>query len=169
MMYEPVDEIDLEKLKGELSFIKYDTQICLQGVNADQDPNVGVGVLGGKNSWERKQNHDLSTFDFRVPLFDTPYLNEIMSRYNLFHTRLMLVKPKTCYSHHRDRNKRIHIPLVTNEDCFFILDKQVVHLPADGTVYLVDTTKMHTFLNAGAEDRVHVVGQISPEDERIFD
>lgn len=160
MHYEVIDKIDLERLKEELSTIEYDTQICLQGITNQMDPFLGIGTEGSKNSWERKQNHSHMPIDFVVPLFDIPYTNSIMEKYNFFYTRLMLVKPKTCYSYHRDRCKRIHIPLVTNEDAWFIIEKEIFHLPADGSVYLVDTTKMHTVVNTSSENRTHLVGQI---------
>ena len=70
------------------------------------------------------------------------------------------MKPKTCYTYHKDYTKRIHIPIITNEKCMFIIDDEVVRFPADGDYYLVDTTKMHTAINASFEDRIHIVGNI---------
>ena len=37
---------------------------------------------------------------------------------------------------------------------------RVMHLPADGKHYVVDTTKPHTAVNASREKRVHIVGCI---------
>ena len=71
------------------------------------------------------------------------------------------MKPKTCYTYHQDWSKRLHIPLITNENCFFIIDDKVSRHPADGRSYIVDTTKMHTFVNASLENRIHIVGCVS--------
>lgn len=160
MHYTIIDNIDLEKLKEEVAGVEYDTQICLQGIDEHMDPFLAIGTEGSKNSWERKQNHNYMPIDFVEPLFELPYLNSIMKKHRMFYSRLMLVKPKTCYSYHKDRCKRIHIPLVTNEDAWFVLDKQIFHLPADGSVYLVDTTNMHTVVNTSSENRTHFVGQV---------
>ena len=44
------------------------------------------------------------------------------------------------------RTKRLHIPIVTHEHCFLLLENDRLHLPADGTVYEVDTRNNHTGL-----------------------
>ena len=73
-------------------------------------------------------------------------------------SRLMKLEPFHCYSYHRDASKRIHIPLITNERCMFIIEDEVHRYPADGNSYIIDTTKMHTAINASYEDRYHIVG-----------
>ena len=72
----------------------------------------------------------------------------------------MRLKSKECYTYHWDHLKRIHIPLITNEKCFFIVDNKLSQLPADGNYHMVDTTKMHTAINASWEDRLHIVGVV---------
>jgi len=41
-----------------------------------------------------------------------------------------------------------------------IVDDQLHRLPADGSIYIIDTTKNHTAVNASREDRIHIVGCI---------
>ena len=76
----------------------------------------------------------------------------------MYRTRVMNMGPKSCYSYHQYPTPRMHIPLITNEKCFFVLDDEVVRLPADGQSYFIDTRKMHTFVNASFENRIHIVG-----------
>ena len=76
----------------------------------------------------------------------------------MFRSRLMKMQPKTCYTYHWDPTKRMHKPLITNEDNFFIIEDELSRYPADGSYYLVDTTKKHTFVNASRENRIHIVG-----------
>jgi hypothetical protein len=47
----------------------------------------------------------------------------------------------------------------------FIIDGEVITLPADGSVYWVDTRLMHTALNANREQfiRTHIVGNVNYE------
>ena len=73
----------------------------------------------------------------------------------------MNMKPKTCYSYHWDPTKRMHIPLLTNENNFFVIDDEISRYPADGSYYLIDTTKKHTFVNASFENRLHIVGCVN--------
>ena len=40
------------------------------------------------------------------------------------------------------------------------LDGKQFHIPADGNAHIVDTTKMHTALNASKQDRIHIVGAL---------
>ena len=65
------------------------------------------------------------------------------------------------YTYHQDTTKRIHIPLVTNDKCFFIINSIVKQYPADGNYYVVDTTQMHTAINASKKDRIHIIGVIN--------
>ena len=146
---------DVKKILDELeSLPKWDKQICLQGVEGcgSGDPFLGCGRIKEMLFEERA---------FNILLFDIPYTNSIISDLGLYRTRVLRLKPGRCYSYHHDPTKRIHIPLVTNEKSFVIIDKEVLHLPADGNHYLVDTTQDHTALNAHRKkDRVHIVGSL---------
>lgn len=77
----------------------------------------------------------------------------------VFRTRIMLSRPKSCYSIHKDYSPRLHLPLITNKQCNFLLTDplQLFHLPSDGKTTWVDTTKQHTFMNGSTEQRLHLV------------
>ena len=142
--------IDIEKILCELSDLpEYDDQIMLQSPpGRPADPFYGTGRIEGNT--ER---------DFCVPTFPSMiYTNTIIMELGLCRTRVLRMKPKTCYSYHRDPSKRIHIPLITNEKCMFIIDDVVHRYPADGNYYEVDTTLWHTAVNASLEERIHIVG-----------
>ena len=146
--------IDIERILLELELLpEYDTQISLQTVEGETDHNYGTGKLTSIS------NH--AEEDFIVPLFDMPYTNAILKDLNMYRARVMRLKSKTCYSYHKDPTKRIHIPLVTNENCFMIIDDKVHRHPADNNYYLIDTTKMHTAVNASWEDRIHIIGCVN--------
>ena len=143
---------DLEIIKRELSTLpEYDNQIYLQGDAKDMDPikpTIGQNYL----------IVDETEKNFNIPLFNIPYINSILKEYNLVRTRIMKMKPKCCYYWHNDKTKRLHIPIQTHEHCWLLLDDKMVHLPADGTAYVVDTTQKHTALNCSKVDRIHIVG-----------
>jgi hypothetical protein len=77
----------------------------------------------------------------------------------VYRTRLMLSRPKSCYSIHKDYSPRLHLPLVTNDQCNFLFTDpaRLIHMPADGNTYWVDTRHEHTFLNGSIYDRLHLV------------
>ena len=93
--------------------------------------------------------------------YDLPYTNSVLSDLKMYRSRLMNMPPKYCYSYHKDPTPRMHIPLITNENCFFVVDDEVIRLPADGNHYLIDTRKIHTFVNASWHHRLHIVGCVS--------
>ena len=147
--------LDLDRIKKELETLpKYDEQIALQGTKDNLDPFYPCGAEIFNNTGRREH-------EFDTPIFDMPYINSIIKDLKMFRTRVMILKPRTCYTYHKDTTKRIHIPLVTNDKCFFIINSQVKHYPADGNYYVVDTTQMHTALNASKEDRIHIIGVIN--------
>ena len=144
--------IDIERILLELEMLPtYDTQIGLQTVPGITDPFYATGRITDKQHKET---------DFTEFLFDMKYTNSILKENNVYRARVMRMKPKTCYTYHQDYTKRFHIPLITNENCFMLIENEAIHLPADGSYYIVDTTKKHTAINASLEDRIHIVGCI---------
>lgn len=143
--------LDLEKIHAELQMLPpFDRQIYLQGTDPTMDP---LEPTRGSNYLHVDKNE----LEYAVPLFNMPYINALVKHFDVVRTRVMIVKPKTCYSYHRDTTKRLHIPVVSNEHCFLLVDKQAVHLPVGG-IYIVDTTQEHTALNASSRARIHIVG-----------
>ena len=143
--------INLARVIKELNVLpEYDQQICLQGTEEDRDPFLGCGKLK-RILFEEEE--------FIIPLFDIPYTNSIIKKFGLYRTRVLRLFPQQCYTYHKDPTKRIHIPLISNEKCFMIVDKELMQLPADGSYHLIDTTQLHTSINAhGRKERIHIVG-----------
>ena len=150
MSIEVIGRFDLEKVLNEISKTGLDTdQIMLQGIEGQTDKTFGTGSI---------INYALEEKDFEHDLFNLSYTNSLLKKYNMVRSRIMTMSSKTCYSYHWDLSSRIHLPLVANEDCFFVIEDKVYRTPADGSVYRVDTTKKHTFVNASFEKRIHIMG-----------
>ena len=148
--------IDIEKIIEEVTPLMEKmrkdetTQLMLQGIKGQEDPYYGCNHFKDLKHIE---------FEFREELHpDLYYTNSIIKYHKIHRTRLMRLLPHTCYSYHKDFSQRVHIPLITNENCFIILDDVLNRYPADGSSYLINTTKMHTALNASNEERWHIVG-----------
>ena len=160
-MYEKFT-VDIERILLEMEHVPHGKQVCIQGVKNQTDPfyslyydtdkEIGVGKL-------HMLNHVAE--DFIHPLFDMPYVNSLMKKFKMYRTRVITLMPKTCYTYHTDVQKRLHIPLLTNDKCMFIIEDEVYRFPSDGNAYLIDTTLRHTAINASNEKRTHIIGCVS--------
>lgn len=105
---------------------------------------------------------DVSEFSFVeiCSYFKGTYLQEVVDKINklipICRGRFILNEPKTCLSWHTDFTSRIHIPIYTSKECFMVVEDTVLHLPV-GHVYHVNTKLYHTAVNAGLDNRVHLV------------
>lgn len=91
----------------------------------------------------------------------TPYTKdviELLKPYlNFDSVTYRFVMPNTCYNWHQDTGQNcLHIPLITNLGCRFVYENRAFYMPADGSVYYVNNSKLHTFVNAGSEPRLHL-------------
>lgn len=67
------------------------------------------------------------------------------------------ILPGTTYFWHRDEGEVCyHIPLTTNPGCWFLYENRSFQMPADGSVYIVNNGRWHTFVNAGYTERTHI-------------
>ena len=150
--------IDIDRILVELEMHvpkappRGSSQIALQGVEGNRDPYYGIGRLSEVSHREA---------EFIVPNFNMEYTNSVLKKLGMHRSRVMTMCKTSCYSYHQDSTQRIHIPLITNDKCFFVIDDIIHRYPADGNYYIADTTKLHTFVNASWEDRVHIVGCIA--------
>ena len=151
-----LDKVDIEKIRKELKTIPEGT-VCLQGISKDQDPYYGTGSTFDFTHDQDKHMRDQER-SFNVPLFDIPYTNSIMEKFGMYRARILIQEPKQCYTYHKDYTPRIHIPIHSNENCFFILEDILYRMKDDGSVYYADTVKIHTAVNASREKRTHLVG-----------
>ena len=127
----------------ELSGSAWDTRIAKHNPKADE-------------RWYRKIKDD-------VP----PYLREVLNTFNGAHrTRFANLAPNSKVKPHIDYDTlygiRLHIALETNQDCFNGgWDKNgneiKEHIPADGSVWLVNPGVKHYAINGGNTNRNHLI------------
>lgn len=133
-----------------------DGQIAIQtDDNSEEDWRAGTGKSKSKTAhWEQ-------LFDKLQPSLVGSPIDEYLQWLDVpvYRARLMLSREKSCYSVHHDFSPRLHLPLVTNPQCNFLITKplQMFHLPADGTTTWVNTKLPHTFFNGSTEKRFHLV------------
>jgi hypothetical protein len=129
-------------------------QIMLQTYSEDADDfTTGIGRI------QEAKFTDETAYKYTQPSLKGSYIDKLLSSMDVFRTRIMLVKPKTCYSIHSDPTVRLHLALETNPDCYFVFPEhnQVQKVLPDRTIYFVDTRELHTFMNCGRENRIHIV------------
>jgi hypothetical protein len=157
MIKSVIDTIDIEPILN--SFLELDTDIIWTNYTQGKQTGLQYKITEdawtsavGKSSGKELECTELNPF-FKGTIFET-----IIEKYNLKRTRLMWIDPKSCYSLHFDESPRIHIPLITNPECYFLFYPGIMcHLPIN-SVWWVNTKLKHTFLNCSDYPRLHLVG-----------
>ena len=124
---------------------------------------AGLQYKDGEEIWAsavgRSKGEELLYTKLNLYFKDTIF-EDIINQYKLTRSRLMWIGPYACYSMHRDSTPRVHVPLITNPECYFVFKKGIIrHMPT-GSEYLTQTTFSHTFMNCSAQYRLHLVGVV---------
>jgi hypothetical protein len=135
-------------------------QTCIQRSNKDDvNPYTdGTGSIYGNNSV--KDHILISQSDYIIlnDIYEGTVFADVIRDMNGERSRVMHMSYHSTYSVHKDKSPRYHLALITNPNAYFIFPtlNEIVHIPADGYVYEVDTTLPHSFVNCGP-DRMHLV------------
>lgn len=149
---------DFETLHREvfeiINLVKFEkNQIMCQHLEEELDDwKSGVGRIEELEEQEEKKYSKINSN------LKGSYIEKLIIQHSAYRTRIMLMPPRRCYSVHADPSKRIHIPIVTNDQCWMIWPNfNSCNRLEIKRAYLTDTTKPHTFINGGQEDRIHLV------------
>ena len=168
------DNLDkiLKKKKFESLDISHFGAISLNQIPGDQDSIKGHNMRGvywtKPDETGEEVSRDIkieeSKYSEIVPEFKNTYFEEVYvilkKRFKLGRVRILLKKPRSTLSWHRDPEPRLHIPIITNKGCSMVIENVAKHLPADGTVTITNNTKYHNFFNGGEQSRIHLVACI---------
>lgn len=178
-MYSEVDtDIKVEKLVNAFDIIRDKFDL------SKPFPTIAITSLDGEDDWvsstaktdtltQPEKDYNVLNKSLKGSYFET-LVNKFSDYYRW---RVMCVPGKRIYNVHTDhrpyvngdtQNIRIHIPIITNEGCFFTFwdsppqhGKQnivrSIHMEP-GKAYQVNTTNYHSFLNLGTEYRYHLIG-----------
>lgn len=159
-MIKPLSHIDVQPLLDEYSRLEKNMQWTEYGHKGKQ---VGLQYKLDEDPWTsavgNSQGQETDYTDLN-PFFKDTIFEEIINDYKLLRTRLMWVGPYACYSMHRDQTPRIHIPLITNPECYFVFKNSTIQHMSVGLVYWTDTTQLHTFMNCSNVSRLHLIGVV---------
>ena len=75
------------------------------------------------------------------------------------HVKLRYVSPRNVEKIHVDHGDyRYHVPIVTNDNAFFVTNNQLFHMNNSKKLYKLNTTTPHTVVNAaGSQGRLHLI------------
>jgi hypothetical protein len=132
--------------------------------------NVHIDSMGSLYDREKKEviskESDFSEYNPNIGMYTKSVIEKIEEeqKIRIGRARYMTLPPKTGLSVHFDMEERLHLVLKTNKTAFIAnytgdegCEAICTHLPADGYVYKVDTTRNHFVYNGGWEDRIHLV------------
>ena len=159
----PLDlRVDLQRLRNETEELLARVPLAFEGTR-----QLALhSFAGSEDPWYdgcRKQRYIGNDRDYTVlhPELCGTYFEALFDGlpFRAYRARLMELSAKTCYSIHRDDAPRYHIAIHTNPHSRFVFAElqRVVHIPADGIPYFVDTRQSHTAFNGGKEARLHLV------------
>ena len=167
-------DIDTDRLKDEIGdlldrFLLHDkNQISLTSLGGNNDWDCSIGRLADLPNPERFYS------TINRALEGTLIEKYIKKHRDFYRWRLLRLQPRHTYTVHTDNlnthtmNLRLHIPVITNPDCYMCFFEEAIqagatqpvrfeHLEA-GNSYITNTTGLHTAVNYGLEDRYHIVG-----------
>ena len=178
-------KIDIEKLgkayldfKYHLGFKTDDKRnidfnaICVNRIPGDENSITGGNVRGLYWTYPDSTNHEEQRLDpikesqytELCPEFKDTYVEEVYNlvkkHFKIGRMRFLMKPPRSCLSWHRDPEKRLHIPIITNKGNIMVIDDIAFHMPSDGAAYITDNTKYHNFFNGSECERVHLVSTL---------
>jgi hypothetical protein len=152
------DELKEEYLKIEYELVWYyagsqGKQTCLQTRTGQP-----LGLDGcGKNDIDSL----ITDYNYLNPSLIGSVWERLITKFNLYRTRLLWINPKSCYSIHADTSPRIHFPIITNPDALFYFKPDGFVYLMPNVVYWVDTRNYHSFVNFSDQPRLHLVGCVT--------
>lgn len=144
--------------------ITVDVKLLLEEFKVIENKLVDVTDHGNAVLVQRKF-HLMKQRKFTTDIENMPYTKKLVQQLlpiSFFDSvNYRYVMPNTCYNWHFDVGQTcMHIPLITNSGCWFVYENCNFSMPADGSAYMVNNGKFHTFVNAGKEPRLHLTFEI---------
>lgn len=129
------------------------SQIC-PGTNLDT-----LDYLSIIATWDIKQINEIfvGRYTEKVAREIESYLNSVGKRATRI--RFMEMVAKSCLSYHVDLDTyRLHVPLQTNQDAFFVVAGECQQMTFIGKLYQLQTNVKHTAINGSKDQtRIHLV------------
>jgi hypothetical protein len=180
-------KIDMPLLLKSVEVLLNRLGLELDEINKRCNTNFGFTVnlthlpeLQGEDRWKKYNNNHLSVkqqgvseSNFTEHLLESQdlYIGKLVHELYTQHgvkfqgrAQLIWLGAKSSYNFHKDLHtpNRYHVPLITNEKCFWLLKNKEeifkLHMPADGRAWYLDPINVeHTFCNESSTARLHLL------------
>lgn len=157
-MIQILDDIDYISVLKEYTMIKsnliwtdFGNNMRQCGLQYKENDDIWASAVG-----KNKDNENL--YNLINPIISNTLFEKIILKFQLVRSRFLYLGPSSNYSMHRDLTSRIHLPIITNEQCFIVFKEGGVYHLQQGKIYETDTTKFHTAINCSEQWRLHFVG-----------
>jgi hypothetical protein len=160
-MIKLLSQIDARSLLKEYHLLEKDIRWTDYGHKGKQ---AGLQYRTDEDQWASavgKSKEKETEYINLNPVFKDTIFEEIINKYKLLRTRLMWVGPYACYSMHKDQTPRIHVPIITNPECYFVFKNGTIQHMLTNSIYWADTTQYHTFMNCSNISRLHLIGAVT--------
>lgn len=130
----------LEEIQYQVSKLVWDTSVKRITLNKSDS-----GLFTGKYT--------------TLPQFQNTPLGVLLEELGeIGEARLLMLEAGDSYTAHTDPDDRIHLAITTNPYAYIIDldDEKMYHLPTDGKVMLMDTSRKHLAGNYGGTSRIHL-------------
>ena len=97
-------------------------------------------------------------YTIKPEFVNTPLGNLLSSLGDIGEARLLQLFSGDAYTAHTDPDDRLHLSIITNRYCYManLDDGTLHHLPVDGYIWEMDTSIMHSAINLGGTERIHL-------------
>jgi len=143
---------------------------------AETETNIQRGIFwirqndGAEET--REERVDEKIYTELIPEIKNTYFEEVYNKLSEFfvlgRVRVLCLEPRRSLSYHRDPEPRVHLPIISNPGALAIVENFCTYLPANGSLYWMETTKYHSAMNGSEEARVHLVATILDIKKRIM-
>jgi len=151
--------------KSILSLSKNDwTEFTYQQDNiVGHKHTLTIPLLFDHKQAHREIQHDkYSTFAKHLEQISN-HLSSIGECSKIKRANIVLLKAKSSIAKHIDKGeflqstRKVHIPITTNDGCYFIVDGKQQHFKESELWEINNTGKYHSVQNEGDSDRIHLV------------
>lgn len=97
-------------------------------------------------------------YTIKQEFVDTPLGNVLEALGQIGEARLLRLDSGETYTAHTDPDDRLHLSIISNPYCYLVnLEDNTLHnLPVDGYIWDMDTSLMHSAINLGGRERIHL-------------
>jgi len=164
-------QFDIETLVSEYNNVQQ--QVNADQINIRKPGNLsdveGISYGSGSLVKDGKVYDNDRSWDSYIISLGNSYTIEVLKEIEKYvgyvysarigRARYMALKQKSCLTYHVDQDNilRIHVPIITNSNCFFVNNDIVGRMEIPGKAYIFNSSVKHTAVNASRESRVHLV------------